>query len=156
MNSEEKRYRDKLKNFNPEKAIETGRKYFSENKFSDKMWQYAKRIGTKIAYYSFLLYYTFKSPDTPKKDKLTIAGALGYLIFPADFIPDFIPFVGFADDSMAIIYAIYRVMSSINEPIKKQAHVAMEKYFGENYQQTDIDEQFKPRDEDDHENSSTG
>ncbi|MFG6115455.1 YkvA family protein [Halobacillus sp. MO56] len=140
--SEEKNYNKKLKNFNPAKAVETGRKYFSENKFFAKMGRYALLLGSKIAYYSFLLYYTFKSPNTPKKDKLTIAGALGYLIFPADVIPDFIPVVGFADDSLAIIYAIYSVVSHIDEPIKAQAHASMVKYFGKNFSKANIDERF--------------
>ncbi|WP_084315747.1 YkvA family protein [Thalassobacillus devorans] len=154
--SEEKNYNKKLKNFNPAKAVETGRKYFSESSFFAKMGRYAMLLGSKIAYYSFLLYYTFKSPKTPKKDKLTIAGALGYLIFPADVIPDFIPVVGFADDSLAIIYAIYSVVSHIDESIKAKAHVSMVKYFGENFSKADIDERFMVDEskEDDEENRS--
>ncbi|SEA26985.1 Uncharacterized membrane protein YkvA, DUF1232 family [Thalassobacillus cyri] len=144
--SKEKEYNEKLKNFNPAKAVKTGRKYFSENKFFAKMGRYALLLGSKIAYYSFLLYYTFKSPKTPKKDKLTVAGALGYLIFPADVIPDFIPIVGFADDSLAIIYAIYSVVSHIDEPIKAQAHASMIKYFGKNFSKVGIDERFIPND----------
>ncbi|GGC98687.1 hypothetical protein GCM10007216_31810 [Thalassobacillus devorans] len=153
--SEEKNYNKKLKNFNPAKAVEAGRKYFSESKFFAKMGRYALLLGSKIAYYSFLLYYTFKSPKTPKKDKLTIAGALGYLIFPADVIPDFIPIIGFADDSLAIIYAIYSVVSHIDASIKAQAHASMAKYFGENFSKAGIDENlmFDQSDDDDENHS---
>lgn len=138
--SDKKGYKEKLANFDPAKAIKSSQQYFSEKKFAGKMVNYGKTIGIKIAYYSFLLFYTFKSPNTPKSAKLTIAGALGYLIFPLDLLPDFIPLVGFTDDSAVIVYAVYQIIKHIDEPIKQQAHEKMMKYFGENYDAKDIDE----------------
>ncbi|MFZ3576972.1 YkvA family protein [Virgibacillus sp. DJP39] len=140
--SNEKNYKDKLKKFKPAQAIEGSQKHFSENKFSTKMLKYAKVLGTKLAYYSFLLFYAFKSPNTPKSAKLTIAGALGYLILPIDFIPDFIPLVGLTDDSAVIVYALYRIISHIDEPIKQKADEKMKKFFGKNYDRNDIDEKL--------------
>ncbi|RWZ58040.1 DUF1232 domain-containing protein [Halobacillus fulvus] len=127
----EKTYKDKLKNLDPRKAIEQGRAYFSEKELGKKLRNYGGKIGTKILYYSLLLYYAFKSPQTPKKAKLTIAGALGYLILPTDLIPDFIPVVGFADDASVIIYAVYQVISHIDETVKEQARAQLTKRFGE-------------------------
>lgn len=135
-----KSYKEKLAKLDPAKAIKESRQYFSENKFVEKMVHYAKAIGVKIAYYSLLLFYAFKSPETPKSAKLTIAGALGYLIFPLDLIPDFIPLVGFTDDSAVILYAVYRIIRHIDGPVKQQAHEKMKKLFGENYDAKDIDE----------------
>ncbi|ASK62563.1 hypothetical protein CFK37_10585 [Virgibacillus phasianinus] len=132
-------YKDKLAKLDPAKAIKGSQKYFSENKFGAKMFKYSKILGTKLAYYSFLLFYTFKSQNTPKSAKLTIAGALGYLILPVDLIPDFIPLVGITDDSAVIVYAIYQIISHIDEPIKQKADEKMKKYFGEDYDKKDID-----------------
>lgn len=137
--SDKKSYKEKLAKLDPKKAIKGSQKYFTGKKFAGKMVNYAKVIGIKIAYYSFLLFYAFKSPETPKSAKLTIAGALGYLIFPLDLIPDFIPLVGFADDSAVILYAVYRIIRHIDEPMKQQAHEKMKKLFGEDYDSKDID-----------------
>ncbi|RDY72724.1 DUF1232 domain-containing protein [Halobacillus trueperi] len=127
--TKQKTYQDRLKNLDPRKAVERGRAYFSEKEYGEKLRTYSSRIGTKIVYYSLLLYYAFKSPDTPKKAKLTIAGALGYLILPVDVIPDFIPVVGFTDDSAVIIYAVYQVISHIDEHVKEQAKARLLKLF---------------------------
>lgn len=132
-------YKDKLAKLDPAKAIKSSQKYFSEKKFTEKMVHYGKTIGIKLAYYSLVLFYAFKSPNTPRSAKLTIAGALGYLILPLDLVPDFIPLVGFTDDTAVIVYAIYRIIRHIDEPIKQQAHEKMKKLFGENYDTKDID-----------------
>ncbi|MYL50580.1 DUF1232 domain-containing protein [Halobacillus litoralis] len=137
----QKTYQDRLKNLDPRKAVERGRAYFSEKEYGEKLRTYSSRIGTKIVYYSLLLYYAFKSPDTPKKAKLTIAGALGYLILPVDVIPDFIPVVGFTDDSAVIIYAVYQVISHIDEQVKEQAKARLLKLFNG---QVDVDDLEDP------------
>lgn len=143
--TEQKTYQDKLKKLDPRKAIERGRSHFTEKDYGEKLRQYGSRIGTKIAYYSLLLYYAFKSPNTPKKAKLTIAGALGYLILPLDVIPDFIPVVGFTDDSAVIIYAVYQVLSHIDEGVKGQAKAQLVKVFGDD---VDLEALEDPKEED--------
>ncbi|GAB3053026.1 YkvA family protein [Virgibacillus ainsalahensis] len=141
--SEDKQQETGLVPINPEKAIEGKQKKFTEKKYREKLFKYAKKIGSKIAYYSLLLFYAFKDPETPKSAKLTIAGALGYLILPVDLIPDFIPVVGFTDDATVIIYAVYQIIQHIDVTTKQQAHQQMKKLFGTDYDQGDIEEQFK-------------
>ncbi|ASN07051.1 YkvA family protein [Virgibacillus necropolis] len=146
--SQEKDYDKKLDNFDSTEAIKGKEKHFSENKYVTKLLKYARKMGVKISYYSLLLFYAFKSPDTPKSTKFTIAGALGYLILPIDVVPDFIPFVGFADDTMVIVYALYKIKSHINDSIKQNAHERMKKIFGGNYDgNNEIEEDFKPGEE---------
>ncbi|MGP4060668.1 YkvA family protein [Halobacillus sp. H74] len=144
--TKEKTYQEKLDNLNPKKAIARGRKYFSEKEFGKKLRKYSGQIGTKIVYYSLLLYYAFKSPETPKKAKLTIAGALGYLILPLDVIPDFIPAVGFADDSAVIIYAVYQVLSHIDEEVKGNAKTRMKKIFGDSVDLENLQDPLEEKD----------
>lgn len=142
--TEQKTYQDKLRKLDPRKAIERGRSHFTEKGYGEKLGQYGSKIGTKIVYYSLLLYYAFKSPNTPKKAKLTIAGALGYLILPLDVIPDFIPVVGFADDSAVIIYAVYQVLSHIDDEVKGQAKAQLVKIFGN---EVDLEKLEEPTEE---------
>lgn len=132
-----------LVNFNPVQAIEGKEKHFSDKRYIAKLLKYGKKIGIKICYYSLLLFYAFKSPQTPKSAKLTIAGALGYLILPIDLIPDMLPVVGFMDDAAVIVSALYRVISHIDTPMKIKAHEQMKKLFGEDYDTRNIDVEFK-------------
>ncbi|PAV30835.1 hypothetical protein CIL05_03695 [Virgibacillus profundi] len=139
----EKQHEIELENFNPDQAIKENKKQFSEKKYMAKLLKYAKKIGIQVSYYSLLLFYAFKSPETPKTAKLTIAGALGYLILPIDLIPDALPAVGFADDAAVIFRALYSVTSSIDDTMKYQAHTRMKKLFGKNYDMDEIDNKFK-------------
>ncbi|MGJ9459642.1 YkvA family protein [Oceanobacillus sp. CF4.6] len=143
-NSDKDNYKDELENLDPEKETQENQKHFSEGQYMEKLQKFAKKMGVKISYYSLLLFYAFKSPKTPKKSKATIAGALGYLILPVDVIPDFIPVIGFGDDLAIIIYAVYKVISHIDDEVKGQAHERMKKIFGEDYDDGQIDEDLKP------------
>lgn len=140
-----KKVKEALQELKPAKEIAENRKHFTENEYVAKLLKYAKKIGVKTAYYSLLLFYALQSPATPKKAKLTIAGALGYLIFPADILPDVLPVVGFTDDAAIILYALYRVISHIDDDVKSQAHERMKKIFGEDYDvQQEIEQTLKP------------
>lgn len=146
--SKEKDYDKQLENFDSAEAIKGKENHFTESKYASKLLKYAKKMGAKISYYSLLLFYAFKSPNTPKSSKLTIAGALGYLILPIDVVPDFIPLVGFADDAMVVVYALYKIRPYMDDSIKQQAHERMQKIFGENYDgNNEIEESFKPENE---------
>lgn len=141
--SKHSHHEKELINLNPEKAINGKEKNFSEKKYIEKLFKYAKKIGIKICYYSLLLFYAFKSPQTPKSAKLTIAGALGYLILPVDLLPDIIPVVGFTDDAAVIVTALSNVISHIDNTMKQQADKQMQKLFGDKYDNSDVDEKFK-------------
>lgn len=143
MNMPQENYDCKLKKLDSKKEIKKHQKYFSVQNFTAKLLKYAKKMGITLTYYSLLLFYAYNSPRTSKKDKLTIAGALGYLIFPVDVIPDFIPVVGFADDLSVIVYAVYRVISNIDHDMKLLANKRMKKMFGENYDDKAIDPDLK-------------
>jgi len=103
----------------------------NDEKFWNKMRNYGKRAGRKTAYYSLLLFYTAKSPAVPKSTKMIIIGALSYLIFPIDLIPDFIPVIGLADDATVVAAAVYKVISHIDDSIKSKASQKVTKLLGE-------------------------
>lgn len=100
-------------------------------RFWGKVMKYGKQAGKKTIYYSLLLFYTAKNPAVPKSSKMIIVGALSYLIFPVDLIPDFVPVVGLADDGAVIAAAVYKVMSHIDDDVKNKAKQKLNGIFGE-------------------------
>lgn len=111
---------------------EVKKKPKKEQKLWNKLFSFGKGIGQKTAYYSLLLYYAAKNPAIPKSTKMVIVGALAYLVFPVDLIPDFIPVIGFADDSAVIAAAVYKVFTHIDDHAKNQAKEKLSLVFGGN------------------------
>lgn len=145
MTKQDEKYNKILNELDPQKSIESSHTHYSDEKFWDKLLKYGKKAGEKSVYYSLLLYYTAQNPAVPKSAKLTIIGALGYLIFPIDLIPDFIPVIGLTDDASLIVYALYQVMSHVDEETKQRAHEKMKSWFGDNYDDGEMDQQFLPK-----------
>jgi uncharacterized membrane protein YkvA (DUF1232 family) len=139
MMKNQKDYEEKLKNFDPEAGIQKTDSHYSDEKFWDKVMKYGKLAGETTVYYSLLLFYTAKSPEVPKSSKMIIVGALSYLIFPVDLIPDFIPVVGLADDASVVAAAVYKVISHIDDDIKSKAKVKMTKLLGVKFDDEEID-----------------
>ena len=104
-------------------------KHYSDNGLFTKIRKVFKKVGMKVIYYVLLLFYVVKDSNTPLKDKMIILGALGYFIFPADFIPDFIPFVGFTDDIAAIVACISAIKSNITPAVSEQAIKKLNDWF---------------------------
>ncbi|SIN83437.1 Protein of unknown function [Carnobacterium alterfunditum] len=56
-----------------------------------------KQAKTPMAQVKSLILSLFNTKTSGKK-KLMVAGIILYIISPIDFVPDFIPIVGYADD----------------------------------------------------------
>ncbi len=138
----QKDYENKLTNFDLESSIQETENHYSDEKFWDKVMKYGKLAGETTVYYSLLLFYTAKSPEVPKSSKMIIVGALSYLIFPVDLIPDFIPVVGLADDASIVVAAVYKVISHIDDDIKRKAKVKMSKLLGSKFNDEEIDKRL--------------
>jgi uncharacterized membrane protein YkvA (DUF1232 family) len=104
---------------------------FSELKLFEKIGQFAKAAGIKVIYGALILFYTLQEHATPKLAKSIIIGALGYFILPTDFIPDFLPIVGFSDDLTALIAALVAVSLYVTQEIKFKAKDRLHVWFGE-------------------------
>ncbi|MEM1137609.1 MAG: YkvA family protein [Bacteroidota bacterium] len=111
------------------KDLKKYRKFFSDADLWKKLKKLGEKAGIKITYAALLLYYALKSEETSLQAKATIIGALGYLIFPFDFIPDFIPFLGFSDDLGALILVISQIREVISSDIKQIAKEKLEDWF---------------------------
>ncbi len=128
----------------PQTKIESSQNHYSDEKFWNKILKYSKKAGKTTVYSSLLLYFTAKNPAVPKSAKLTIIGALGYLIFPADALPDFIPVIGLVDDASIIAFALYQVISHIDQATKQRAHDQMVAWFGQPEKDIDMDDHYLP------------
>ena len=105
-------------------TLETAPQYerhYDEHGFWRKVRRVAVLVGAKVLYPALQLYYLLQSKDVPIKAKTLIIGALGYLILPADLIPDFIPALGFTDDLTALTLALRTVGKHLTPEINRQA-----------------------------------
>ena len=50
-------------------------------------------------------------------DKLLVAGAVGYILLPLDFVPDFIPFLGEVDDLFLLVLALQRLIANAGRAV---------------------------------------
>jgi len=62
---------------------------------------------------------------------MIVVGALSYLIFPVDLIPDFIPVVGLVDDASVIAAAVMKIIQHIDDDVKNKAKQQLVKLFGD-------------------------
>ncbi len=107
------------------------RKHYSDASFWDKMKRYAKLAGMKVVYPALLLHYMMKSDTISLKTKLILSAALGYFILPVDFIPDFAPLIGFADDLGVLLLVLRQMAVHMTPEIRKNAREHLHKWLGE-------------------------
>lgn len=116
------------------------RKYteaYSVFKLFEKIKKFAKKAGIQIIYVALLLFYTLQKTTTPKWAKTAIIGALGYFIFPVDFIPDILPFLGLSDDVTVLLSALVAVALFVDEDSKAKAKVQLHVWF-KDYDQSEL------------------
>ena len=80
------------------------------------------------------LWEKFKSPEVPLRLKITIIGALLYMVLPADVIPDSIPGIGLIDDLSVILIVFREVSKYVLPKIEKKIE---EKMYESCYQKID-------------------
>lgn len=60
----------------------------------------------KLPTYARLVWGLARDPRVPLSQKLVLGGIAGYLAFPIDIIPDFVPVIGELDDLAVIIFGL--------------------------------------------------
>ena len=106
--------------FTPDTAPQFERHY-NEDGFWRKARHVAAQVGAKVLYPALQLYFMLQSKEVPAKAKTLIIGALGYLILPADLVPDFIPALGFTDDLTALMVALRTLNKHLTPDINARA-----------------------------------
>ncbi len=61
-----------------------------------------------------------KDSRVSPQDKAILVAAIAYLLNPADFVPDAIPFFGMVDDLYLIALALIRLLNHVDEEILRQ------------------------------------
>src|SRR6516165_7489648 len=79
--------------------------------FWPKFWRFAARLP--FAEDLVAAYFCAFDRDTPRQVQIALIGALAYFVLPFDFIPDFLPFIGFTDDAAVLATAIRLVSAHI-------------------------------------------
>jgi len=90
-------------------------------------WRKLKRVAAKIPFTEDLLaaYYCAFDRQTPRHVQAALIGALAYFILPFDFVPDFLPVLGFTDDAAVLATAIKLVASHIRSEHREAARAAL-------------------------------
>tara|TARA_B100000575_G_C22919363_1_gene533415 strand:+ start:134 stop:598 length:465 start_codon:yes stop_codon:yes gene_type:complete len=87
------------------------------------------RAGRVIAKPALEGFELIMDNSTPPQVRISIMGALTYLIVPVDLIPDFIPASGFSDDLVALTAVISLWQQYITPEIKFRAKSKLDKWF---------------------------
>ena len=108
-----------------EKALKLSEKLSSE--FNEEETEdFAKKHTKETWYHNFKLLFdmiTDKEYAVDKKTYLMIAGALAYVVFPIDIIPDFILGVGFLDDAFVLGFVMKQLSGEIEKYKKFKGEV---------------------------------
>jgi uncharacterized membrane protein YkvA (DUF1232 family) len=79
--------------------------------------QVLKEIILFIPNFVKLLWRLELDPRVPLREKAILAGVIAYVISPIDFIPDFIPFLGYVDDVYLIALVLVAVLNATGEEV---------------------------------------
>jgi uncharacterized membrane protein YkvA (DUF1232 family) len=69
-------------------------------------WQAARDVAAFISDCVVLLRRLLRDPRVPRRRKLLLGALVGYVVFPIDLIPDFIPVAGHLDDAVVVALAL--------------------------------------------------
>jgi uncharacterized membrane protein YkvA (DUF1232 family) len=92
-----------------------------------RFWRKLKRLAVRLPFAEDLLaaYYCAFDRNTPRHVQASLLGALAYFVLPFDFIPDFLPVLGFTDDAAILATALRIVASHIKPEHRDSARAAI-------------------------------
>jgi uncharacterized membrane protein YkvA (DUF1232 family) len=90
-------------------------------------WRKLKGAVASLPFAEDLLaaYYCAFDRQTPIHVKAVLLGAIAYFILPTDFIPDYIPVIGYTDDAAVLAGAIKLVTLHITADHREAARSAL-------------------------------
>ena len=104
-----------------------GRRARDEERVRRDFWGKAGRVAARLPFAEDLLAAYFCAFDhaTPFQVKATLFGALAYFVLPFDFVPDLLPFLGFADDAAVLLTTLRVVAGSLRPEHRDAARAAL-------------------------------
>jgi uncharacterized membrane protein YkvA (DUF1232 family) len=96
-------------------------------------WRKLKDTVASLPFAEDLLaaYYCAFDRQTPLHVKAVLLAAIAYFILPMDFIPDYIPVIGYTDDAAVLAGAIKLVTSHITADHREAAQRMLGRLCGE-------------------------
>lgn len=93
----------------------------------DEFWPKIKSVAARIPFAEDALaaYYCTLDRDTPLRVRGTLLGALAYFVMPLDFLPDFMPALGFTDDAAVLMAALQLISAHIKPEHREAARSAL-------------------------------
>ncbi|MDQ4149571.1 MAG: YkvA family protein [Actinomycetota bacterium] len=64
-----------------------------------------------------LLIGLFRDPRVPQRNKILAGAIVGYFFLPFDFIPDFVPGIGYLDDFAMLGVALHSLLNLVPEEV---------------------------------------
>lgn len=96
----------------------------------ERIKEYAFKVGRVAVRPVLLLYYVMRSDETPWKDKLTIFGALTYLVIPVDLLDaKRLPIIGWLDEIISLAVAIQRMSKYITPEMEAKVDGILDQWF---------------------------
>ena len=77
----------------------------------------------KLEYETYALYLSYKDPRVPLYVRILIILFVAYILSPIDFIPDFIPVLGYLDDFLLVTVGVPILIKRIPKEILKEHRV---------------------------------
>ena len=87
------------------------------------------KAGRTIAKPALEAFEMILDPATPAQARVSLIGALTYLIMPIDLMPDFVPIAGFSDDLVALTAVISLWSQYMNPEIRLRARRKLDAWF---------------------------
>ena len=96
----------------------------------DRIKEYAFKVGRVAVRPMLLLYFVLRSEETPWKDKLTIFGALAYLVLPLDLLDaKRLPIIGWLDEITSLAVAVQRMSKYITPEMEAKTDSILDQWF---------------------------
>lgn len=77
---------------------------------------------------AIVLYYAWKHPGTPAFVRAALVALITYVISPIDILPDYLPFIGIADDAAIIPTAIFSLARMLPASVRAECQRDSEKW----------------------------
>ncbi|MEQ6378479.1 YkvA family protein [Bacillaceae bacterium S4-13-56] len=78
-----------------------------------KLKSWAKSLKRQL----LILYFAYKDPRVPWFTKTVVLSVVAYALSPIDFIPDFIPILGYLDDVLLLPLGIWLSLKLISNEV---------------------------------------
>lgn len=75
-----------------------------------------------------ILFYAWRHPQTPHYLKVILAALVMYLLSPVDLLPDYLPFVGIADDAALFTGAMLCLTNLLPASVLAESRQQSEKW----------------------------